>query len=75
MEVARLGEGIRATAAGLHPSHSNAGSEPRLPPTPQLMAMLDLNPLIEAREQTCILMDPSRVPYPLSHEGNSGAQV
>ena len=36
---------IRATAAGLHlchsHSHSNAGSEPGLQPTPQLMAMLD----------------------------------
>ena len=34
---------IRATAAGLHqsPSHSNAGSEPRLQPTPQLTATPD----------------------------------
>ena len=32
---------IGAAAAGLHHSHSNAGSEPRLPPTPQLTAMLD----------------------------------
>ena len=30
-----------ATAAGLHHSHSNARSEPRLQPTPQLMAMPD----------------------------------
>ena len=29
---------IRAVAAGLRQSHSNAGSEPRLPPTPQLTA-------------------------------------
>ena len=29
---------IRATAAGLYHSHSNAGSEPCLRPTPQLMA-------------------------------------
>ena len=27
---------IVAVAAGLHQSHSNAGSEARLPPTPQL---------------------------------------
>ena len=33
---------IRATAAGLHHSHSNARSEPHLRPVPQLMAMLDL---------------------------------
>ena len=30
-----------AVAAGLHHSHSNVGSEPRLRPTPQLMATLD----------------------------------
>ena len=32
---------IRATAAGLHPSHSNARSELHLQPTPQLMATPD----------------------------------
>ena len=32
---------IRATAAALHHSHSNTGSEPHLQPTPQLMAMPD----------------------------------
>ena len=32
---------IGAIAAGLHHSHSNAGSEPRLQPTPQLLATLD----------------------------------
>ena len=32
---------IGATAAGLHHSHSKAGSEPRLQPTPELTAMLD----------------------------------
>ena len=31
-----------ATVAGLCQSHSNAGSEPRLRPTPQLTAMPDL---------------------------------
>ena len=33
--------GIRAVAAGLRHSHSNGGSEPRLPPTPQLTATQD----------------------------------
>ena len=33
--------GIRTAAASLHHSHSNAGSEPQLQPTPQLMAMPD----------------------------------
>ena len=32
---------IGAVAAGLPQSHSNAGSEPGLQPTPQLMAMPD----------------------------------
>ena len=32
---------IEATAAGLHHSHSNTGSEPCLQPTPQLMATPD----------------------------------
>ena len=31
-------------AAGLHQSHSNAGSEPHLPPTPQLRATPDPKP-------------------------------
>ena len=35
---------IGATAASLHRSHSNARSEPRLQPTPQLMAMLYSQP-------------------------------
>ena len=35
---------IRATAAGLHHDHNNEGSEPPLPPTPQLMAMPDPSP-------------------------------
>ena len=32
---------IKAVAAGLCQSHSSAGSEPRLQPTPQLTAMPD----------------------------------
>ena len=32
---------IKATAAGLHHSHSNSGSELHLKPTPQLMATPD----------------------------------
>ena len=39
MEV--LGGQIRAAAAGLPHSHSNATSKPRLRPTPQLTAMPD----------------------------------
>ena len=39
---------IRAVAAGLPQSHSNAGSEPRLQPTPQLTQMV--NPLSKGRD-------------------------
>ena len=35
---------IRAAAAGLHHSHSNARSELHLWPSPQLTAVLDLYP-------------------------------
>ena len=52
---------IRATAAGLHHSHSYSGSKPSLRPIPQLTATLDPQPLIEARDRTCILMDTSWV--------------
>ena len=50
-----------ATAAGLHHSHSNAGSEPSLWPTWQLKATPDPQPTEQARDGTRILMDPSRV--------------
>ena len=41
MKVPRLGGLIRAVATRLRQSHSNARSDPRLRPTPQLMAMPD----------------------------------
>ena len=69
-----------AVAAGLHHSHSNAGSELHLRPTPQLMAMPDpYNPLSEGRDGTGNLMVPSGIPFhcatmgtPLSILINSG---
>ena len=51
---------IGAVAAGLQKGHSNAGSELRLWPTPQLTAMLILKPLSKARDRTLNLMVPSR---------------
>ena len=51
-----LGLGVRAVAVGLHQSHSNVGSELHLLPTLQLTATL-------AKDQTCLLMDPSWVHY------------
>ena len=50
---------IRAAAAG-H-SHSYAGFEPCLQPSPQLTASGILSPLSEARERTHVLTDTSRV--------------
>ena len=52
---------IGATAAGLRHSHSNARSEPHVPPTPQLTATRILDPLSEARDRTGILMDARQV--------------
>ena len=40
---------IRAAAAGLHPSHSNVGSEPHRRPTPQLIAALDPEPTAQGQ--------------------------
>jgi len=52
---------IRATAAALRQSHSNARSEPHLWPTPQLMAHWILNPLSKARDRNFNLMVPSQI--------------
>ena len=54
---------IGATVASLHYSHSNAGSQLCLQPSPQLKAMPDPSPLSEARDGTCILMDTNQVPF------------
>ena len=60
---------IRAAAACPHHSHSNARSEPCFWPTPQLTAMLILNPLREARDQTLTLVDTSQL---LTHWATMG---
>ena len=67
---------IGAVAAGLRHSHShsnsNAGSEPCLQPTPAMSAVSwILNPPREARDQTHILMDTSRVCYHWSTMGTA----
>ena len=51
---------IEAAAAGLHHSHSNAGPEQHLWPTPQLTAMQDLQPTKQGRDRTYILMEPQQ---------------
>ena len=53
---------IGATATSLHNSHSNVGSEPHLQPTHHSSRHRWIpDPLSEARDQTCILMDSSRI--------------
>ena len=54
---------IRAAAARLCHSHSNAGSQQCLQPTPQLTATPDPDPLSKARDGTRNLMDPSRIRF------------
>ena len=73
---------IRAIAASLCQSHSNVGSEPHLQPTLHklqnricnlhcsLQQHQILNPLSEARDQTLILTETSKVLNLLSHNGN-----
>ena len=54
---------IGAVAASLHHSHSNAGSEPHLQPTPQLATMPIFNPMSKTRDWTHILIDTNWVHY------------
>ena len=61
-----------AIAAGLCHSHRNARSEPRLQPTPQLMATWILNPLSEARDPTHNLMVPSQIRFRCTMTGTPG---
>ena len=65
MEVLRLG--VKSELQLL----AYIGSEPRLRPTPQLMATPDPNPLSEVRDRTHILMDASWVLNLLSHNRHS----
>ena len=60
---------IGAVAAGLHHSHSNTGSELSLRPTSCSWQCWILNPLSEARDRTCGLMDTSQIPF---HEATTG---
>ena len=61
---------IRATAAGLLHGHSNLGSEPTsVTYTTAHSNNGILNPVSEARDQTCILMDTSRICFHCSTMG------
>ena len=65
VEVPKLGVQIRTTDADPCHSHShgNAGSKSRLWPIHSSWQHLILDPLSEARDQTCILMDTSLVSF------------
>ena len=65
---------IRTTAAGPHHSHSNAGSEPCLPPTPQLMAAPDPQPTERGQGSNLHPHGCSSDSLLLSHEGDSQSQ-
>ena len=54
---------IRTLAAGLHHSHSNAKFKLHLQPTPHPGQHWILNPMSEARDQTCFLMDTSQIHF------------
>ena len=62
---------IGATAAGLCYSHSNTRSRCICDLCCSLRQGRILNPLSEARDPTCILMDTSQILNPLSHKGDS----
>ena len=70
MEVSRLG-----AESGLQlPAYASAMAMPDLSHVCDLHHSSQqrqiLNPLSEAKDQTCILMDTSQVHNPLSHNGN-----
>ena len=52
---------IGVVATALRQGHSNAGSEPRLQPTPQLTGRRIVNPLSKGRDRTRNLVVPSRI--------------
>ena len=54
---------IGAVATGLCLSYRKARSELHLQTTPQLMARWVLNPLSEAKDQTCVSMDASQIHF------------
>ena len=54
---------IETIATGLYHSHSNARSEPHLRPNTTAQATPDLNPLIKAKDRTCILVDTSQIRF------------
>ena len=62
---------IRAAAASLHHSHSNAGSEPGLQPTPHLTATLDPKPPEWGQGSNSQPRGSSSDLFPLCYNGNA----
>ena len=63
VEVLRLGGESELQLSAYTTATATLGSELRLQPTPQLTAMLDVNPPSKARDQTRILTDISWVRF------------
>ena len=67
---------IKATAAGLHHSYSNAKSELHLRPAPQLMAMPDPLHTEQGHYWVCIIIDNSWINFHCTTKGTpSGLSV
>ena len=66
---------IRARAAGLHYSHSNAGSQPCLRFTLKLIAALDPGPTERGQGAVPHFQGYQSDSFPLRHNGNSGVLV
>ena len=64
MEGSQARGRIKAVAAGLHHSHSNAGPRPRLRATPQLTATPDPSPMERGQEiEPTSFMDTSQIRF------------
>ena len=62
-------------AKGLRHSYSNMRSEPCLRPTPWLIQHQVLNPLSEARYQTCTFMDITRICFCCATTGTPNRNI
>ena len=69
MEIPRLGVESELQLLAYATATARVGSEPSLPPTPQLTALLDPYPLREASDQTHILMDSSQIHFHCAMKG------
>ena len=75
MGVPRLGSELELQLPAYTYRHSNVGSKPNLRPTPQLTAMMDPQPLSEARDRTCILKDASQICFHCTTTGTQNIYI